>query len=105
MSLRTEVIKIINQFLANSKKISALTDADPVDGSELVEIVQDGVNKKATVSDLAGSASIPTQWDFVSEGGFPVDTTKIYVSIDATDSVYPYGTLFWSNGSGGWFTK
>lgn len=56
-------------------------------------------------SGVGGSSStIPLDWDFVAEGGlYPVDLTKMYYSTDATESVYPVGTLFWNNGA--WVTK
>lgn len=66
MSLRSEVVRIINEILGNSKKISELPDSDALAGSEYVEVVQDGVNKKATVSQVSVGASNPWQgpWSF-----------------------------------------
>jgi|SRR5688572_2169524 len=53
MSLRSEIIRVLNEVLGNSKKISELTAAASLDGSELVELVQDGVNVKSTTQDIA----------------------------------------------------
>jgi len=55
MSFRSEVIRIINEFLAGSKKISELPSATtPLAGTELAEIVQNGVNKKVATSNFGG---------------------------------------------------
>lgn len=54
MSLRSEVIKVLNEIFTNSKKISELPVATTPVGTELVEIVQGGVNKQTTVADLGG---------------------------------------------------
>lgn len=54
MSLRSEVVRIVNELLANSKKITELTTASSIVGDELVEVVQDGVNKKVAVSNIGG---------------------------------------------------
>lgn len=55
MSLRSEFIRLWNEFTAQSKKISELPDATtPLGGTELVEIVQGGVNKKVASSNLGG---------------------------------------------------
>lgn len=53
MSLRSEVIRIYNELIAGAKKISGLTAAGALDGSELVEIVQNGTNVKTTTQDIA----------------------------------------------------
>lgn len=75
MSLRSEVVRIINEILGNSKKISELPDADALAGSEYVEVVQDGVNKKATVSQVSVGASNPWQgpWSFPGDA-YPTAT-------------------------------
>lgn len=62
MNLRSEVVRIFNELLGDGKKITQLPDADlPLTGSEYVEIVQDGINKKVQVIQLpGGGSSIPT---------------------------------------------
>jgi hypothetical protein len=63
MSLRSEIVKVFNELLGNGKKISDLPAATAPTGTELVEIVQGGINKKATVSQFGGGG-----------GGGSVDT-------------------------------
>lgn len=51
-----------------------------------------------------GTGGIPAGWSFTANAGaHPTDLTKRYYTTD--DTVYPQGTEFWTNGSGGWFTK
>lgn len=58
MSLRSEIIRVLNEILGNSKKISELDAAiTPLTGTELVEIVQSGENKRVAVSDVGGGGS------------------------------------------------
>lgn len=52
MSLRSEVIKIFNQVIAGSKKISALPELVAPGDNDFIEIVQDGVNYKIRKSNL-----------------------------------------------------
>lgn len=61
MSLRSEVIRIINEVLGNSKKISELPAAGAIAGADLLEVVQGGANVKATMTQVAtftGSGSV-----------------------------------------------
>lgn len=53
MSLRSEIIRVLNEILGNSKKVSEL-DSLPtnVDNSDLIEVVRAGQNYKATGSQL-----------------------------------------------------
>lgn len=53
MSLRSEVIRIFNELVAAGKKITELPAADPLSGSELLEIVQDGDNRKVSAQTIA----------------------------------------------------
>ena len=52
MSLRSEIIRIVQEFIRGGKKISELPTASTITGVELIEIVQDGENRKATIDDL-----------------------------------------------------
>lgn len=53
MSLRSEVLRILNEVLGNSKKITELPAATtPLDGTEWVEIVQGGQSKKVQTTDV-----------------------------------------------------
>lgn len=54
MSLRSEVIRIFNELMAGSKKITELPAGTSPAGSELIEGVQGGQNVKFTVSQLGG---------------------------------------------------
>lgn len=57
MSLRSEVIRILNEYLSSGKKITELIDATtPLTGSEYVEIVQGGANKKVAAGAFAGGS-------------------------------------------------
>lgn len=110
MSFRSEVVRIVNELLAGSKKISELTALPSnVANDDVIEVVRGGQNYKATGSQLpsGGGSGVPTDWNFAtsgaSPGDFPTDLTLRYYTID--DSVYPFGTEFWTNGSGGWYTK
>lgn len=88
-----------------SDYIEGLTNADTLDGTEIVGLSQGGNARKATVSAVRSSSlSAIVQWDFAAQGGLhPVDLTKVYISTD--DSVYPENTWFASDGVGGWYTK
>lgn len=95
------------------KKFTQLPAAGALTGTEIVAVVQSGVSKQTTAQAIAnlggggGGSGVPTDWDFAtsgaSPGDFPTDLTLRYYTID--DSVFPFGTEFWTNGSGGWYTK
>lgn len=53
MSLRSEVIRIFNELLGNSKKISELPAASALTGSEQVELNQAGSSVRTTAQDIA----------------------------------------------------
>lgn len=53
MSFRSEVVRIVNELLAGSKKISQLSAGAALDGTELVEVVQNGTNVQTTTQDIA----------------------------------------------------
>lgn len=57
MSLRSEVIRIVNELLGNSKKISELPPAAALTGTEEVELNQGGVSVRTTTQDMANLAS------------------------------------------------
>lgn len=57
MSLRSEIIRILNELLSTSKKITELPTAGAITGAELIEVVQDGENRKTTSSSFGGGAS------------------------------------------------
>ena len=54
MSLRSEIVRVVNEVLAGSKKISELPLAGTIVGTELLEIVQNGQNVKTPVSSIGG---------------------------------------------------
>lgn len=108
MSLRSEIIRVLNEFLANSKKISELDTVPSIDGAESLEVVKNGVNYRATVSQVAtGGVTAFGEWNFAtsgpSPGDFPTDQTKIYIVTD--DSVYPSGTWIGYTATTGWTAK
>lgn len=53
MSLRSEVIRIVNELLGNSKKISELPAASALTGTEQVEVNQAGTSVRTTTQDIA----------------------------------------------------
>lgn len=54
MSLRSEIVRILNELLSGSKKITELPTADTLTGLEYVEVVQDGFNKKVATANISG---------------------------------------------------
>ena len=53
--------------MATDQKITGMTAATtPLGGTELVELVQGGVNKQATVQDIADLANPPTTPDLAT---------------------------------------
>lgn len=89
MSLRSEVIRIFNELLAGSKKITELPSATtPLAGTELIEIVQDGENRKVASSAVGGG------------GGAGVQTivAGTNITVDDTD---PQNPIVSSSGGGG----
>ncbi len=84
MSLESEVIRILNRFFTSSKKISAMENATALDGTELVEIVQDGVNVKTTTQDIAdlggGGGGGSVDWGDV--GGVLSNQTDLQAALD-----------------------
>lgn len=53
MSLRSEVIRIVNELLGNSRKISELPAASALAGTEQVEVNQGGTSARTTTQDIA----------------------------------------------------
>lgn len=75
MSLRSEVVRIFNELLAQGRKITQLQDAGALTGSEYAEIVQDGVNKKVQISNISSSGGWSSQGTFdASLGSMPAAT-------------------------------
>lgn len=96
MSLRSEVIRIFRELVGSGKKITELPAATtPLAGTELLEIVQNGGNKKITASSL-------------SSGGTGVQTiiAGTNISVDDTDPQNPIvsvsggGSVLSVNGDG-----
>jgi hypothetical protein len=54
MSSRSEIVRILNELLSGSKKITELPAADTLTGLEYIEVVQSGVNKKVAAANLSG---------------------------------------------------
>jgi len=82
MSLRSEVIRIFNELVAGGKKITELPDADTLVGGELLEIVQDGTNRKTTAQTVAnlgsgggGGSAAFTVWEWASHSNLPPTAT------------------------------
>lgn len=81
MSLRSEVIRILNEVLANSKKITQLNASATLTGAELVEIVQAGFNVRTTTQDIAdlggGGGGVGTVTSFSSGNLAPLFTASV----------------------------
>lgn len=81
MSLRSEVIRIVNELFSDSKKITELPAAGAITGADLTEIVQGGVNKKATFTQVAtftgGGGGSGTVTSFSSGNLSPLFTTSV----------------------------
>lgn len=58
MSLRSEVVRIVNELLGNGKKISQLPDASSLSGSEYFEVAQLGESRKVLASAIIGGGAI-----------------------------------------------
>lgn len=65
----------------------------------------DDANEIKTVVNANAQALKPTNWNHTSQGGAPTDLTLLYYATDPLEAGFPLGTLFWSDGAGGWFTK
>jgi hypothetical protein len=57
MSLRTEIIRVLNDLVIFGKKITGLPAGGTMDGTELFESVQNGVSVKLTAQQIADLAS------------------------------------------------
>lgn len=78
MSLRSDVIRIINEYFSGSKKISELPAAGAISGAELVEIVQLGENVQTTVGAIVTGGA-----------GVVAIVAGTNVTVDATDPQFP----------------
>lgn len=58
MSLRTEIIRVLNDLVIFGKKITGLPAGGTMDGTELFESVQNGVSVKLTAQQIADLASL-----------------------------------------------
>lgn len=75
------------------KKISELTVATTPTGTELVEIVQGGVNKQTTIQAIA---------DLAPEAGIQSVVAGTNVTVDATDPLNPIVSASGGGGGGTW---
>lgn len=71
MSLRSEVVRIIQEYFAGSKKISELTDLpSAIQSSDYVEVARNGVSYRALGSQLpSGAAGTVTTVSVVTANG------------------------------------
>lgn len=91
MSLRSEVIRIVNELIGNSKKISELPAATtPLTGTELMEVVQGGISKRVAKSDVSSGGG----------GGGDALTTNPLSQFAATTSAQLAGVISDETGSG-----
>lgn len=67
-----------------NKKISELPTATAPDGSELIEVVQGGINKKLAVDDLPGGAVAAEDVSFTPAGNLAA--TDVQVALEELDS-------------------
>jgi hypothetical protein len=78
MSLRSEIIKVINQVLAGSKKITELTEVVSTTDDDYIEIVQSGTNVKVKKSNLVTGAA---EWGGIT--GTVTDQTDLVTYINS----------------------
>lgn len=91
MSLRSEVIRIFNELIGSSKKISELDSAStPLAGTELVEIVQGGVNKKVAASNLGSGGGGGGTWGSIT--GTLSDQTDLQSALNSKQDALISGT-------------
>lgn len=85
MSLRSEVVRIIQEYFAGSKKISELTSLPtPVQNSDLIEVARGGISYGATGAQLPSGAG--GSWGSIT--GTVTDQTDLVAYILAN---YPNG--------------
>jgi hypothetical protein len=112
MSLRSEIVRILNELFGEGKKISELPTASlPLAGPELIEIVQGGQNKKATIDDLpSGGGGSITDGSGTTANGTAVDlggTLTGNTTFSGSGENITFGSSgsrlgnfrFWSNGT------
>lgn len=89
MSLRSEIIRVLNEVLANSKKISELPAGTTPAGTELIEGVQGGESVKFTISQVSSGGS-----------GVLSIVAGTNVTVDDTDPQNPIVSASGGGGSG-----
>lgn len=88
MSLRSEVIRIYNELIASAKKITDLPAATtPLAGTELIEIVQGGVNKKVAASDVGGGGGSGTVESVTGDGVDNTDPDNPVISFPTASDI------------------
>lgn len=104
MSLRSEVIRILNEILGNSKKISELTSLPSnVQNTDQIEVVRDGVNYKALGSQLpsGGGGGTVTSVSVVTANGFSgsvansTSTPAITISMSGVQDLFISAAAMW----------
>lgn len=94
MSLRSEIVRIVNELLAGSKKISELDEVVSATNDDLIEIVQAGVNVKIKKSNLVTGGGGGGSWGSIT--GTITDQTDL-VTYVSNNAVYPGGDSMTGN--------
>lgn len=92
MSLTSEVIRIINQYIARGKKIAELPSIGSVNPSDLLEVSQGGVSYKALASQVGAGGS----------GIVQTIVAGTNITVDSTDPANP---IVSATGGGGTVTS
>jgi hypothetical protein len=79
MSVRSDIIKVVRDIIAQAKKIVDLPSAPSVAGTDLIEVSIDGVSYKATASQISAGGSGVVQTIVAGTG----------ISVDSTDPANP----------------
>lgn len=87
MSLRSEVIRIFNELLGNSKKISELPAASALTGTEQVEVNQGGTSARTTIQEIANIAGASVK---VIQAAASDETTALTTGTDKLTFRVPY---------------
>lgn len=92
MSVRSEFIRLWNEFTAQSKKISELPAGSAPSGAELIEAVQGGVNVKLTVSQIGGGGGSQDLQSVLTTGSILTSDASIVPNADLIGQAVGFGT-------------
>jgi hypothetical protein len=90
MSVRSDIIKVVRDIIAQAKKIVDLPSAPSVAGTDLIEVSIGGVSYKATASQIGAGGSGVVKTIVAGTG----------ISVDSTDPANPIVSATGGGGSG-----